>query len=406
MHEKEGVIMSKKVVFVIVFLAICLGCFIFLQAKETSVAIVNGEAILTSDYDNNVDNILNIYRQQNPQVLEQPYAKDYVGKKILNDMIVKEVLVQEAKKAKLTATKEEVDNYIAKVKENLKDPKTNQVITDKQEQNKAFNKILKERNLSIDKYKKKVEEDIIVEKYKRAVISKNLRPVNADELKLFYNNISVIYNNDKKGIEQLRKNPGQFEEANVLAERLKVNLAPKAQIDVILVYANKKMDKNLYAERKNIAKQIKKEIDGGQAFEVVAKKYSSIKDSNIYVSKMNLIKGVGPEQLVSKAFSLDVGKISDIIEIVSDNPKQNAAEGFFIIKVQEKVAGGSFTYQEYAKELEKYVNNKRADNLFNQVALQAIKNSQIKIIKTYDVDKSSTTKNNQQEIVVSSDIVK
>jgi hypothetical protein len=58
------------------------------------------------------------------------------------------------------------------------------------------------------------------------------------------------------------------------------------------------------------------------------------------------------------------------------------------------------------KELEKYVNNKRAENLFNQVALQAIKNSQIKIIKTYDVDKSSTTKNNQQEIVVSSDIVK
>lgn len=383
-------IMGKNfAVLAVVFVAICLGCFIFLQAKETSVAIVNGDAILSSDYDNNVENVLNLYKQQNPQALEQPYAKDYIGKKVLNDMVIKEVLIQEAKKANFTATKEEVDNYIAKVKENLKDPKTKQTITDKQEQENVFNKILKERNLTLEKYKQKVEEDIIVEKYKRAVISQNLKPVTEDELKLFYNNIAVIYNNDKKGIEQLRKNPAQFEEANVLAERLKVNLAPKAQIDVILVYANKNMDKDLFAQRKNIAKQIKKEIDNGENFDVVAQKYASVQNSNIYASRMNLVKGVGPEKLLSKAFALEVGGVSDIIEIISDSPKQNAAEGFFIIKVQEKYAGDKFTYQAYAKQLELYVNNKRAENLYNQVALQAIKNAQIKIIKTYDVDKSS-----------------
>lgn len=401
--------MSKKLILIVFLLvAVCLVCFIFLQAKEndnTSVAIVNGEAILTSDYNNNVENILNVYKQQNPQVLEQPYAKDYIGKKILNDMVIREVLVQEAKKANLTATDEEVKEYISKIKENLKDPKTNNLITDKQEQDNIFNKTLKEKNLTIEKYKQKVREDIIVEKYKRAVISNNLKPVSEDELKLFFNNISVIYNNDKKAMEELRKKPEQFEEANVLAERLKVNLAPKAQIDVILVYADKNMDKELFSQRRNIAKQIKKEIDNGERFDVVAQKYSSIKNSNIYSSRMNLVKGIGPDKLVSKAFSLEVGEVSDIIEIVSDTPKQNAAEGFFIIKVIEKAAGDRFTYSAYAKELEIYVNNKRAENLFNQVALQAIKNSDIKIIKTYDVDKSSNAVNSQQEIVISSDVV-
>jgi len=401
--------MSKKLIAVLfLLLVVCLGCFIFLHAKEqdTSVAIVNGEIILATDYNNNLENILNAYKQQNPQVLEQPYAKDYIGKKILNDMIIKEVLVQEARKANLTVTDEEINNYISKIKENLKDPKTNNPITDKKEQDNVFNKILKNSNITIEKYKRKVEEDIIVEKYKNAVISQYLNPVTEDELKLFYNNISAIYNNDKKAIEQLRKKPEQFEEANILAERLKVNLAPKAQIDVILVYANKDMDKELFTQRKNVAKQIKKEIDNGERFDVVAQKYSSIKDSNIYFSKMNLAKGIGPEKLVSKAFSLEVGDVSDIIEIVSDNPNPNAAEGFFIIKVIEKVAGDKFTYSAYAKELEVYVNNKRAENLFNQVALQAIKNSEIKIIKTYDVDKSSNTANSQQEIVVSSDTLK
>lgn len=402
--------MNKKMVSIISLLAVvCIACFIFLeiQAKETSVAIVNGNAILTSDYDKTVENVLNVYKQQNPQVLEQPYAKDYIGKKILGDMIVKEVLIQEAKKAKVSATKDEIDNYILQVKNNLKDPKTNQTITDKQEQDKVFDNLLKENKLTLKKYKENIENDIIVEKYKKAMISQNLKPVTEDELKLFYNNIATIYNGNKKEIEKLRKNPGQFEEANVLAERLKVNLAPKAQIDVILVYANKQMEKNLYTERKNIAKQIKKEIDNGERFDVVAKKYTSIQNSNIFSSKMNLVKGVGPEKLVSEAFSLDLGEVSDPIEIISDKPVQNAAEGFFVIKTTEKVAGDKFTYQAYSKQLETYVNNKRAENLLAQVSLQAVKNSEIKIIKTYDVDKSSTTQvNSNQEVTVSTNTTK
>ena len=110
--------------------------------------------------------------------------------------------MQQAKKSNVTATQEEIDAVVARVKSQFKVNKDGKELTEA-EQEKAFEDALKADNITKEKYLATVADDIIIEKYRRALISKNLKPVTDEETKIFFNNVSAIYNNDKKKIEEI-----------------------------------------------------------------------------------------------------------------------------------------------------------------------------------------------------------
>ena len=303
-------------------------------------------------------------------------------------MIVREVFLQQAKKSNIQATQEEIDGVVSKVKEQFKANKEGKALT-KEEQEKAFEDALKAQNISKEKYLSNVANDIIVEKYRRGLITTNLKPVTKEETKIFFDNVSAIYNNDAKKIEELKKSQGRYDESAILANQLKASLAAKAQFDLILVYADNKMSKEELAQRSQIANTIRKEIKDKSNFVDVAQKYAQQKDSKIYFSRMNVFEGMQPVELTSKAFSMGIGDVSNVFEIFKSNAEPNVAQGYFIMNVVQKVAGQKFTYETFEKALTDYINTKRAESILTQAAQTLIKDADIKIFKTFETDKAA-----------------
>ena len=379
----------KKVVSLLLFVCLAtIGCVN--QNAKSVVATVNGVEISSADFDSNMERAIQIVQAQNPQALQQPNAKDIIGKRILNEMILKELFLQQAKKSNIEATQEEINDITSKVKEQFKLNKDGKELTP-EEQDKVFKDALKAQNLSEEQYLSNIANDIIVEKYRRGLISTNLKPVTPEETKTFFNNVSAIYNNDTKKIAELKKTQGRYEEAAVVANQLKTSLAAKAQFDLILVYADKKMSKEELAQRKQIANTIRKEIKDKSNFADVAQKYSQQKDSRIYFSKMNVFEGMQPIELTSKAFKMNVGDVSNVFEIFKDNAEANVAQGYFIMNIVEKIAGQKFTYDSFEKQLVDYINTKRAESILTQATQALVKEADIKILKKFDMDKVETS---------------
>lgn len=376
--------MKKMIGLAVLFICLVgVGCA---KKQNTPVATVNGVEISSQDFDNALNMAVTLVQNQNPQAMQQPYAQDILGKNVLQDMIVKEVFLQQAKKSKIEATKEEIDSVVSNVKEQFKVNAEGKQLS-QEEQEKAFENAVKEQNLTMPKYLENVANNIIIEKYRRGLISSNLKPVSKEDTKTFFDNISAIYNNNKKKIEEIQKIPGRYEEAAVVAANLKSTLAPKSRFDLILVYADKKMASEELAQRKQIADSIRKEIKDKSNFADIANKYSQQKDSKIYFSQMVMVEGMQPVELSSKAFKLNVGEVSNVFEIFKDNAAENTAQGYFIMNVVEKAAGQKFTYETFKKELENYINTKRAESLIQQSVTILLKEADIKIIKTFDIDK-------------------
>ncbi len=370
----------------LVLMFLCLvvaGC----AKKEvpTVVATVNGTEISSVDFDNNLERVI---KNQNPQSLQQPFAKDILGKRVLQDMIIKEVFLQQAKKSNITATQEEIDNVVTRIKEQFKVNKDGKQLS-QQEQEMVFDNAIKEQGITKEKYLSTIADDIIIEKYRRALLSTNLKPVTDEETKIFFNNVSAIYNNDKKKIEELQKNKGRYDEAEIVARNLKVNLAPKAQFDLVLVYADNNMSKEEFAQRKQLANTIRKELATASNFASVAQKYAQQQDSRIYFSRMNVYEGMAPIELSSKALKSNVGEVSNVFEIFRNNAEPNAAQGFFIMKVVEKAAGQKFAYAPFKQQLQDYINQKRAESIILQARQTLLKDADIKIFKTFDMDKTA-----------------
>ena len=57
------------------------------KQQSIAVATVNGVEISSADFDNNLEQSIKIVQAQNQQSLQQPFAKDILGKRILQDMI-------------------------------------------------------------------------------------------------------------------------------------------------------------------------------------------------------------------------------------------------------------------------------------------------------------------------------
>jgi len=387
--------MKRLVVSVLMFVSM----FIFGCAKEqvqTAVATVNGVELSSVDFDNNLERVVKVVQAQNPQSLQQPFARDILGKRVLQDMIIKEVFLQQAKKSNIEATQEEIDAIVSKVKEQFKFNADGKELTP-EEKDAALDNAIKAQGITKEKYLSTIAEDVIIEKYRRGLISTNLKPVSDEETKIFFDNVSAIYNNDTKKIAELQKNEGRYAEANVVAQQLKVTLAPKAQFDLILVYADNKMSKEELAQRKQIANTIRKEIKDKSNFEDVAQKYAKQEDSRIYFSKMSVYEGMRPVELSSKAFKLNVGEVSSVFEIFKENAEPNAAQGYFIMNVVEKVAGQKFTYESFEQQLKDYINQKRSESIISQAVQTLLKEADVKIIKTFKMDKVAESSNTAEQ---------
>ncbi len=352
---------------------------VHLQAKvmESSVATVNGQPILASEYDNYLKSAVEQYQLAAPQFLEQPYAKDILGREVIKELISKELLYQAAEEEKIQVKDSEIDAGVNEIKARfIIDETTGQ--QDPKGADKRFNEALKKQGMSFKTYKKKLSKDIAVRKLMEEKLQTSIKPVEEADAKALYEDVEAVMKNKTKKIKALEKeNPTRLKEAQAIAAKLKQLTAEQVRIGHIYLAVTKDMKPEEVKKKEELAKQIKKEIDDGMDFSAAVKKYTEDKNALASGGDMILIKGVAPKAIDEKAFSLAVGKVSDPIK--SD-------VGFHIIKIKEKRAERSVSYDDIAKDLAQYLAQQRVQLAIAEYIADLYDKADVKVTIQFESD--------------------
>ena len=362
------------------FLAVCLAALgVNLQAKvmESSVATVNGRPVLASEYDTYLEGVVEQYQAAAPQFLEKPYAKDVLGREVLKELISKELLYQAAEEQKIQVKDSELDAGVNEIKTRF----IIDEVTGKQDPkgaDKRFNEALKKQGMSFKTYKKKLEKDIAVRKLMEQQLQASVKPVEEADAKALYANVEAVMKNNTKKIKALEKeDPVKLKEAQAIAAKLQQLTAEQVRIGHIYLAVTKDMKPEDVKKKEELAKQIKKEIDGGLDFSAAVKKYTEDKNALASGGDMILIKGVAPKAFDDKAFTLAVGKVSAPIK--SD-------VGFHIIKIKEKRAEKSISYDDISKDLAQYLAQQRVQMAMGKYIEELYNKADVKVTKTFESD--------------------
>lgn len=363
------------------FLLPALGVFVAagLQAKvmESSVATVNGRPVLASEYDNYYQGVIEQYQAAAPQLLEQPYAKDMLGKEVLKELISKELLYQAADEAKIQVKDSELDAGLSEIKARfIVDEKGKQ---DPKGADKRFNEALKKQHMTLKAYKEKIRKDIAVKKLLETQMQATVKPVEEEDVKALYNDVEAVLKNKTKTLKKLEKdNPARLREATLIAAKLKQLTAEQVRVGHIYLAVTKDMPAQEAQKKEELAKQIKKELDGGTDFSSAVKKYTEDKAALASGGDMILIKGASPKAMDAAAFSLPVGKISAPIK---------TEVGWHIIKVKEKRAEKEIGYEDIAGDLAQYLAQQKIQLGMAEYVNGLADKADIKVTKTFEVDK-------------------
>ncbi len=357
-------------------LALCLASGAMGKVMESSVATVNGKPVLASEYDTYYDSVIEQYQAAAPQFLEQPYAKDFLGKEVLKELISKELLYQAADEAKITVSDSEVDDGINEIKtrfiideDGKQDPKG---------ADKRFNEALKKQHMTLKSYKEKIKKDISVKKLMEAQIQATVKPVEEADVKALYANVEAAMDNDNKALKKLEKeDPMKLREAQLIAAKLKQLTAEQVRVGHIYLAVTPDTSEEDAKKKEELAKQIKKELDEGMDFSAAVKKYTEDKTALASGGDMILIKGVAPKEMDKAAFSLAVGKVSAPIK---------TDIGWHIIKVKEKRAEAEIGYDDIARDLAQYIAQQKIQTALAEYVNGLADKADIKVTKTFEVD--------------------
>ena len=368
--------MNKTNKFLLPVLALCLAAGAQGKVMESSVATVNGKPVLASDYDLYYEGVIEQYQAAAPQFLEQPYAKDFLGKEVLKELISKELLYQAADEAKITVSDSEVDEGINEIK-------TRFIVDDEGKQDpkgadKRFTEALKKQHMTLKSYKEKIKKDISVKKLMEAQIKATVKPVEEADVKALYANVEAAMNNNEKALKKPEKeDPMKLREAQLIAAKLKQLTAEQVRVGHIYLAVTPETSKEDAKKKEELAKQIKKELDEGMDFSAAVKKYTEDKTALASGGDMILIKGIAPKEVDQAAFSLAVGKVSDPIK---------TDIGWHIIKIKEKRAEKEIGYDDISRDLAQYVAQQKIQTALGEYVNGLADKADIKVTKTFEVD--------------------
>lgn len=370
--------MKKMNKLALLALALTVGVGVQAKVMESSVATVNGRPVLSSEYDSYLSGVVEQYKVAAPQILQQPYAQDVLGREVLKELISKELLYQAADEAKIQVKDSDIDAGINEIKARfMVDEKTGK--EDPKGADKRFSEALKKQHMSLKTYKEKIKKDIAVRKLVEQRITTTVKPVEEADVKALYSDVETCLKGNTKKMKALeQKDPARFKEAMAIAAKLKQLTAEQVRIGHVYLAVTKDMKPEEVKAKEETAKKIKKELDGGKEFSTAVKEYTEDKAALASGGDMILIKGIAPKALDQQAFSLPVGEVSAPIK---------TDVGFHIIKIKEKRAEKQIGYDDIKRDLAQYLAQQKIQTTLAAYIGELYDKADVKITKTFESDK-------------------
>ncbi len=263
---KLKLIIDMKILLIILFTFFT--SFLFSQETiDKVVAVVDNEIILQSELEFQTS----IYASQRGMDPKSPELK----KQILNSMIDEKLVYAQAELDSIIISDEEISQRIEYQIQMLK------------QQYGSVENIEKMYNMTIEKIKRELREDVRKNLMVQRLREKNFAPVEASrrEVEEFYYSFK-----DSLGM---------------IPEKLRI----------YHIFRNPKTTDRLKKQYFDFANSILDSIKRGASFEEMAKKYSEDPGSKAYGGDLGFVKkGVFYPEFESAAYSLETGDISDVIE--------------------------------------------------------------------------------------------
>ncbi len=322
---------------------------------DRTLATVNGQAILLSEFEKNATPILEQFRKATPPAEQTPDRVADIKKRVLDQMIDDRLLVQEAKKNNVHVSQLETDEGVKKVRTRF---------TTEAE----FNGELKKEGMTYEEFRTHIQDQLsTIKLIDQEVKSKTTQPSDA-EIKQLYDTL--------KDVTQDKPLPSGYtasdiDELKSLSRAAQHRFSEQVRARHILIRvaadASDGDRKAALAKIKDIQAQLKKGAD----FSELAKKYSEDPGSKPHGGDLgNFSHGDMVPAFEKAAFSLNVGQVSDIV---------TTDYGYHLIKVEEKKASTAMTFDDIKDDLKDYLYQKRGAKRFEEYVKNLRAKADIKI---------------------------
>lgn len=354
-----------------------------------SIAIINGDAIFLSEFENNWKSLIEQHKKLSP---DEPITKEWEKenkKMLLDQMIEEKLLMQEAKKRKIVVPKRQLEEGILQVKNRFKNipPGTKPTKEDmerdlSESERKEFLNELKEQDLTEKQFSEKIEDQLrvmrLTENEIRDRIASPFKDGNGkgDEAE---RELTPEYEKEARALFaeiEKRFNSKDFKadtdnEVDQMVEVMRAKLGEAVRARHILVRSSRNDDMKKRSAALEKIRAIKKQLDTGADFIDLAKQKSEGPNSREGGDLGFFTRGQMVPEFEKVAFALPVGGISDVVE---------TEFGYHIIMVEEKRAARRLRYDDIKMDLAAYLYQKKGRERYEQFVSDLRKKADVRIL--------------------------
>jgi parvulin-like peptidyl-prolyl isomerase len=385
-------------------LLLCSGPAGAAKLVNRTLATVNGESILLSEFEKNWEAFMEQQRKLLPPSQITPAWENEVKKKILQQMIDDRILLQEAKKRKVRVNQRDLENGVIQVKSRfLSDEGRRELEALVQKQVAAtaqperepdmstidlpgawrelakskpglvkdaeakFQQELAKEGLSVKKFEDRIREQLSVVQLTQQEVRLRTEAPTKKEVEALYDQVTDVMKGKKiTGVDEERaadlESLAKFFSAQT-GERL------RARHILIRVGPDAEFKEKSAARRK--LEEIRKKILAGEDFDDMARKHSDDKASAERGGDLGVFgRGQMVPPFEKAAFSLSVGEVSSIVE---------TDFGYHLIQVQEKRAASKLRFEDAEEDLKEYAFRVKAQETFEKFVEDLRKDASVKV---------------------------
>jgi len=324
------------------------------RVLDRTLATVNGDVILLSEFEKNSTPIIEQFKKVTPASELTSERVGEIKKRVLDQMTDDRLLAQEAKKKGIRVSQLEVDDGVKKVRGRFG-------------AEDEFNKELQKEGMTYDAFRKHIQNQIATIKLiDQDVKAKTPVPSDSDVKNLFETLSAILQDKPIPGSHTAT----EVDELKSLARAMNQRFGERVRARHILVRVGPNASKEDKSTAMNRAKDVQRQLKGGD-FAELAKKYSEDPGSRErggdlgYFSRGDMVPAFD-----KAAFALNVGQTSDVV---------TTDFGHHLIRVEEKKAASKFSLEDVKDDLKEYLFQQRAAKKFEAYVKDLRSKADIKI---------------------------
>ncbi|MBI4054760.1 MAG: peptidylprolyl isomerase [Elusimicrobia bacterium] len=317
------------------------------------MAIVNGTPVLLSEFQKNVESVREQYEKSAPAVLKQEGSMQEIRQRVADQMIEEALLLQEAERRALKVRDRELERGIEEIRERFRRTAQGKLLEEK-EAEAAFRQELEKEGLNPNQFREKIRKQLLVQKLWDEAVRSKVPPPQVQEARKVFEAIQKVMRGEESVLSEM-----DAEQLRVLAKRFQDLTAERVRARHILIRVGSGAG---LAEKSKALKRIQgiqKELKGGGDFAELAKKSSEDPESASRGGDVGFfIRGWMVPGFEKAAFRLSVGEVSDVVE---------TEFGYHLIRVEEKKAKQSLSFEDVQTELTQYLFQQRSQRKLDEL---------------------------------------